>query len=100
MGVAESHRFTFAEREEFQRAFGRISEKLPRMFHPFWHRWEELSESLPTAMVYAEDGSQVLRLTRLVSGKYRAEGFTREGTVMYAFGARSISEALREAGII
>ncbi len=100
MGIREGLGFTVGEREEFQRAFERATAQLPVMFRSFWHRWEEADTIPPEFLVYAENGSLVLRLTRLNSGGYRAAGITGQGSVIYAVAARSITEALRAAGLL
>ena len=100
MGIPEEAQFTFSERKEFQRAFDEISRQLPGMFRSFWHRWEEIRDVQPVFSVYAEDGSVVLRITRLRSGRYRAAGITKNKTILYAVAGHSITEALRSAGLL
>ena len=100
MGIREGLGFTLGEREDFQRAFERALAQMPEMFRPFWHRWEESDVIPPEFLVYAENGSLVLRLTRLNSGGYRAAGITGKGLVIYAVAARSINEAFRAAGLL
>ncbi len=99
-GAREGLGFSYSEREEFQRAFERATARLPGMFRSFWHRWEEVTAVPPEFVVYAEDGTQVLRLTRLNSGGYRAAGVTGQGAVIYAVAARSITDAFRSAGLL
>lgn len=100
MGVRDALGFSVEEREEFERAFGRATALLPAMFRPYWHRWEESAELPPRFTVFAENGSEVLRLTRLNSGGYRAAGITGQGSVIYAVAARSIADAFRSAGLL
>lgn len=99
-GIREGGGFSASEREEFARAFDRIVARLPAMFRPFWHRWEETGAFPPEIVVYAEDDSRVLRLTALASGGYRASGITARGSVIYAVAATSITEALRATGLL
>ena len=100
MGLPEETWLSAAEREDFQRVFRRVAEKLPSMFRPFWARWEESAETRATIVVYAENGSPVLQLSRLPSGFYRVAGITSQGTIIYAEAERSIADAIRAAGLI
>ncbi|MDM4769184.1 hypothetical protein [Solimonas sp. SE-A11] len=99
-GAREGLGFSYGEREEFQRSFERAAARLPGMFRSFWHRWEETSGIPPEFIVHAEDGTQVLRVTRLNSGGYRAAGVTGQGSVIYAVAARSITDAFKAAGLL
>lgn len=92
--------FSYAERTEFARVFELAAKQMPGMFRPFWHRWELVEAIPPALVVYAEDGSQVLRVTRLISGVYQAAGVTGQGTVIYAQAARSLHDAVHSAGLI
>lgn len=100
MGGADKLSFTFAERREFQRAFEAMADTLPKMFRPFLHRWTEETGPHPTFVIYAEDGSAVLRLTRIAIEGYRVVGVTRGGAVIYAVSAPSIRDGLRSAGLL
>jgi len=99
-GIREGLGFSYGEREEFQRAFEHATARLPAMFRSFWHRWEESSGLPPEFIIYAEDGTRTLRLTRLNSGGYRAAGITGKGAVIYAVAARSITDAFKSAGLL
>jgi hypothetical protein len=99
-GIREGLGFSFGEREEFRRAFEQATARLPAMFRSFWHRWEETPGLPPEFIIYADNGTAVLRLTRLNSGGYRAAGVTGQGAVIYAVAARSITEAFKSAGLL
>jgi len=100
-GVGEAPQwFSYAERVEFQRVFELVAGRLPGMFRSFWHRWE-LVESLPPALVvYAENGSEVLRVTRCMNGVYRVAGITGQGCINYTDAAPSLLAAVKAAGLI
>jgi len=92
--------FSYAERVEFQRVFELVAGCLPAMFRSFWHRWE-LVEGLPPALVvYADNGSEVLRVTRSLNGVYRVAGITGQGCINYTDAAPSLLAAVQAAGLI
>jgi hypothetical protein len=99
-GIREGLGFSYGEREEFQRAFEHATARLPVMFRSFLYRWEETSGPPPEFIIYAEDGTRTLRLTRLNYGGYRAAGITGKGAVIYAVAARSITDAFKSAGLL
>lgn len=100
MGGSDCVSFSYAERNEFQRAFEAMEATLPKVFRPFLHRWAEESGPHPTFIIYAEDGSAVLRLSRVAKESYRSVGITKSGTVIYTLSASSIRKALRSAGLL
>lgn len=100
MGVSESSSFTFAERNEFQRAFDAVTARIPKMFRSFVHHWAEEPGLQPSFVIHAEDGSLVLRITRMQKGSYRAQGVTKDGTIIYGGSEPSISSALRASGLL
>ncbi len=99
MTGSRAARFTAGEREEFRLAFELAASRLPTLFRSFWHRWEETHSPHPEFLVYAENGTAVLRLTRLISGDYRADGMTGPHRVTYAAG-RTITGALMGTGLL
>jgi hypothetical protein len=101
MGIGDrTLSFSYAERVEFQRVFDLVAERLPVMFQGFWQRWE-LDEGPPQALVvYADNGSEVLRITRHFTGTYQVAGVTGHGRISYAEVAPSLMAAVQAAGLI
>ncbi len=101
MGVAGLPQgFSYAERAEFQRVFDVVAARLPAMFRPFWNRWGLVDGTPPALVVYADNDSEVLRITRRFTGVYRVAGVTAAGLVNYAEAVPSLMAAVRAAGLI
>ncbi len=92
--------FSYAERAEFQRLFESVASRLPGMFRSFWKRWELVDGLPPVLVVYADDGSEVLRITRCFTGAYQVAGVTGQGRINYADAAPSLQAAVHAAGLI
>jgi hypothetical protein len=101
MGIGDAAQgFSYAERMEFQRMFALAAARLPAMFRGFWQRWELVDGVPPALVVYADNGSEVLRVTRRFTGAYQVAGVTAQGHVNYAEAAPTLKAALQAAGLL
>ena len=101
MGIGDTPQsFSYAERAEFQRVFELAASRLPAMFRNFWHRWELVEGPPPALVVYADNGSEVLRVTRRFTGVYQAAGITGQGRINYTEAAPTLMAAVKAAGLI
>ncbi|MDM4771799.1 hypothetical protein [Solimonas sp. SE-A11] len=92
--------YTRYEAAELEAAFERVREQLPVMFRSFWHRAEIPSGKPALFRIHAEDGSPVLQLERIDTGRYRSVGLCRGRRIVFANCCPSIDDALRAAGLL
>ncbi len=88
------------EAAELQAAFQRVRERLPALFRSFWHHAEIPPDAPALFRIHAEDGSPVLQLERIDTGRYRSVGLCRGQRIVFANCCLSIDDALRAAGLL
>jgi hypothetical protein len=98
--LAQPAAYSRSEALELRDAFTRVKEKLPALFHGFWHRGEIPDEAPAQFRVYAEDGRLVLQLERIDFRRYRCVGLSRGERIVYANCCFSIEDAMRAAGLM
>ncbi len=92
--------YTRNETAELKAAFERVRERLPAVFRSFWHHAEIPPGAPALFRIHAEDGSPVLQLERIDTGRYRSVGLCRGRRIVFANCCFSIDDALRAAGLL